>query len=106
MGHNASPERVRRDILGSKLRELAGFRLAFDCGNARCSGERTINIGVVAKRQNPDELVCTLIDRLRCAGCGRQPRVVHLESGPRMAAQRGGWRRIMLEGLFPIGDER
>ena len=105
MSANASPERVRREVLCSPLRDVSGYRLAFDCGGRACWGERTISIRAAINRRGGDMAVGQLIAQLRCAGCGRPPRVVHLESGPEITA-RGGWRRILLQGLFPVGDGR
>ena len=105
MSANASPEQMRRHFMDSKLRNVASFRLAFDCNNPACWGERTISMGTVARRQNPDELVHQLMSRLRCTGCGRKPQVFHVESGPKMA-KRNGWSRITLQGLFVVEGGR
>ena len=106
MAANASPEKVQREVMCSPLRQWTLYRLAFDCGDRACWGERTIDLGAVAARRGGDVLVANVVDRLRCASCGRPPRTVFLETGPRINAQRGGWRRVMLRGLLPVGDGR
>ena len=102
MAAKASPERVRREVLCSPVRDFTGYRLAFDYGNRACWGERTIDLGAVAARRGGDVAIGNVITRLRCAGCGRPPRTVFLENGPAMAERRM-WRRFMLQGLFPVG---
>ena len=103
MAANASPEQMRRHFLNSKLRNVASFRLAFDCNIPSCWGERTISIGTIARRQNPDKLVHQLTNRLRCVGCGRKPQVFHIESGRHMA-QINDWSRVTLQGLFVVSE--
>ena len=105
MAANVSSERARREVLCSPVGDFTGYRLAFDCGNRGCWGERTIDLGAVAARRGGSVAVGQVISHLRCAGCHQRPRTVFLETGPGMA-QRGAWRRFMLQGLFPVGDGR
>ena len=97
---------MRREITCSPVAQWTQYRLAFDCGTRECWGERTIDLGAVAARRGGEVLVAHVMNQLRCASCGRAPRTVFLETGPRMSAQRGGYRRFMLRGLFPVGDGR
>ena len=92
-------------MLCSPVRDFTGYRLAFDCGNRACWGARTIDLGAVAARRGGDVAIGHVITRLRCAGCGRPPRTVFLETAPGMAKRRM-WRRFMLQGLLPVGDGR
>ena len=100
MAANASPERVRREVLC-----WTGYRLAFDCCSHVCWGERTVGLRVFAAKGHGDVTVGRIIARLRCTACGKPPRSVHLETGPEMAS-RGGWRRFALQGVFLVGDGR
>ena len=103
MAANASPERVRREVLSSPVREWTAFRLAFDCGSRGCWGERTIGLKAASTKLGGNVTVAQIITRLRCAACGKPPRFVHLETAPEMAS-RGGWRRLALQGVFAVED--
>ena len=105
MAANASPERVRREVLCSPVRDWTAYRLAFDCGSRGCWGERTVGLRAAAAKLGGDVAVGRIIARLRCTTCGKPPRFVHMETGPDMAS-RGAWRRVALQGVFLVGDGR
>ena len=105
MAANANPERVRREVLCSPVRDWTHYRLAFDCGSRGCSGERTVGLRAFAAKGYGNATVANIITKLRCTTCGKPPRFVHLETGPEMAS-RSGWRRFPLQGVFVVEDRQ
>jgi hypothetical protein len=94
---NASTRGQRTAVLASPVSEFAGWRLAVDCGNAACGGERAYAISALAAMHGGQHTVGALLLRLRCRGCGQGPRSVFIETGPELSA-RGRLRRLALRG--------
>ncbi len=95
MGQNTSERGVRNAVMNSRLREFEGYRLAVDCGNAACGGERVYDIGELARMHGADKLMGVLVARMRCHRCGGRPVSCFIETGPELA-QRGRMRRMAL----------
>jgi hypothetical protein len=72
---------ARNAILNTRLDEFAD-RLAVDCGNAECGGERIYKIGDLARTHGERTLMGNMVIRLRCRPCGKAPVACAIEKGP------------------------
>lgn len=84
-------------MLASPAADFADWRLAMDCGQPACGGERAYAVSAMVALHGHQHTVGALLLRLRCRVCGQPPKTVFIETGPALSA-RGRLRRLALCG--------
>ncbi len=97
MAANASTRAQRSAVLASSASEFVGWRLAVDCGDPTCGGERAYAVAAMIGLHGSDTTIGAMLTRLRCRACGQAPRTAFIETGPEFSA-RGRLRRLALMG--------
>ncbi len=98
MAANASTRAQRSAVLASSASEFVGWRLAIDCGDSTCGGERAYAISSMIGLHGREVTIGAMLARLRCRACGQPPKTACIETGPEFSA-RGRLRRLALIGL-------
>ena len=91
--------------MNARFGEFAGYRLAVDCGNAECGGERISHIAELARLHGERTLMGRVVIQRRCRSRAGAPVACAIETGPELAS-RGWMRRLGLIGPESREDGR